>query len=251
MGTNGNAFVTGYTLSKKFPGIGMQKLNQDTNIVAADAFVTKLDANGAILSSTLLGGNGNDYGFGIALDSAGNPYVTGTESSTTNFPSTASFPTNLPTLSRTTSKAFLTKLTNSVSNPDTYSTDYSIVFGGKGINEGIGVAVDSANSAYVVGVTTAIKDFPTNNIPDAARGKNAGGRDVFVTKFDSSGTNLLYSFYLGGSRNDLAQGIDVMNGAAYVIGQTFSSKFPQTNAAPRKLMGRSDAFITIISPASQ
>jgi len=193
--------------------------------------------------SSFLGGSGNDYGFGIALDSDGSLYVTGTESSA-DFPGT----TNFLASSKAASRAFLTKLSSS--DGMNYTANYSAIFGGKGINEGISVAVDSAKNASVVGNTTAKKDFPTNNIPDPARGKNAGARDVFVTKFDSSGTNLLYSFYLGSSRNDVAHGVAVKDDAAYVVGQTFSSKFPQTNAAPRKLGGRSDAFITKISPLS-
>lgn len=246
--SDGSAFITGYTTSTNFPTTtnAIQRLlNGSTNLtISADVFVLKLDPSGStnLVFSTLLGGNGNDYGFGIALDLDGNPYVTGRESSTTNFHSDISFGASSNTLNR----AFLTKLSST--DKTNYVKSYSVLFGGKGVNEGIGVAVDSSKNAYVVGTTTSIKDFPTNNIPDPARGKNAGAKDVFVTKFDSSGTNLLYSFYLGGSRNEVVHGIDVKDSTAYVVGQTFSSKFPQTNAVPRKLMGRSDAFITIISP---
>ncbi len=246
--SDGSAFITGFTTSTNFPTTSnaiQTLLNGSTNLTgSADVFILKLDpaASTNLVFSTLLGGSGNDYGFGIALDSDGDPYVTGMESSTTNFPADASFGAS----SNTTSRAFLTRLSST--NGTDYMKSYSVTFGGRGVNQGIGVAVDSLKNAYVVGTTTATKDFPTNNIPDPARGKNAGARDVFVTKFDSSGTNLLYSFYLGGSRNDVVHGIDVKDSTAYVVGQTFSSKFPQTNATPRKLMGRSDAFITIISP---
>ena len=145
----------------------------------------------------------------------------------------------------TRSRAFLTKLSSA--DKTNYTMSYSVTFGGNGVNQGLAVALDSLKNAYVVGETTT-KDFPTNNVPGPAQGKISGAKDVFVTKFDSSGTNLLYSFYLGGSRNDLAHGIAVKDSVAYVVGQTFSPKFPQTNAAPHKLSGRSDAFITIVAP---
>lgn len=256
--SGGNAFITGYTSSPDFVfytgyisnviyaatnTLKLLSLNGTTNpTVATDVFFAKLDPSGNFLFFTnLFEGSGNDYAFGVALDSDGDPYLTGLESSA-NFPADASF----GNLTNSTSRAFLARLTSA--GGTNYSSAYSVIFGGKGANQGISVAVDSAKNAIVVGDTTSRKGFPTNNIPDAARGKNAGARDVFVAKFDSTGTNQVHAFYLGGTRNDVAHGVAEFGGTSYVVGQTFSSKFPQTNAAPRKLMGRSDGFMTIIAP---
>ncbi len=90
----GNAFVTGYTQSSNFPThlpiqaiLGLSSNNSLCgSSPCADAFITQLNAAGnALVYSTYLGGNGPDFGQGIALDSTGDPYITGSTSST-NFP---------------------------------------------------------------------------------------------------------------------------------------------------------------------
>jgi hypothetical protein len=84
--SSGNAYATGWTWSTNFPTLNPI---QSKNAGGSDAFETTLNATGSgLLSSTYLGGSGNDYGYGIALDSAGNAYVTG-QTTSTNFPTTA------------------------------------------------------------------------------------------------------------------------------------------------------------------
>ena len=82
---------------------------------------------------------------------------------------------------------------------------YSTYLGGSGIDVGFAIAVDGAGSAYVTGNTNS-NSFPTKN---AMQSKQAGGNDVFVTKFNAAGSGLVYSTYFGGSGVDRGYGIAV------------------------------------------
>jgi hypothetical protein len=120
--------------------------------------------------------------------------------------------------------------------------------------------VDSAGNAYVTGVTYST-DFPTLNPAQATPG---GSWDAFVTKFDPSGSALVYSTYLGGSNDDSGVSIAVDTaGNTYVTGYTSSRNFPAVNAAQKRCNGcyqyvvcnpvcgtanGFDAFVTKINP---
>src|SRR5206468_12509852 len=74
----GNAYVTGFTGSTNFPAtLGAFQTTPGGGFFGGDAFVTKLNANGVLQYSTYLGGFDIDWGNGIAVDAAGNAYVTG------------------------------------------------------------------------------------------------------------------------------------------------------------------------------
>src|SRR5207244_8793930 len=114
---------------------------------AHDAFLTKLDAAGSgLVYSTYLGGNGDDYGQGVAVDSAGSAYATGYTVST-NFPTTTGA---FQTTNGGSSDAFVTTL-----NPAGSALVFSSYLGGSGNDFGVGIAVDSGGSAYVTGNTEA------------------------------------------------------------------------------------------------
>jgi hypothetical protein len=202
--------------------------------------------------STYLGGSGNDQGFGIAVDSSGNAYVTGSTGST-NFPTTAgAFQT---TYGGGSEDAFITKL-NPTGSGLVYST-YLGAGGGFGNDEAHGIAVDSADNAYVTGSTNST-NFPTT--PGAFQPtvpfKNCsavGCTTVFVTKINPAGSALVYSTYLGGSGEDGGAAIAVdAAGNAYVAGGTQSSNFPTTpgvfQPTPGGVSGSSsgvgDVFVT-------
>lgn len=193
--------------------------------------------------STYLGGSGDDEGTSIAVDAAGNAYVTGTTDSI-NFPTVAgSFDTSFGGGSV---DAFVTKL-----NPTGSGLVYSTYLGGsgsEGIPTGGQIAVDAAGSAYVAGATSS-SDFPITT--GAFQTALAGGSDAFVTKLDPSGSALLYSTYLGGSSDDGAFGIAVDGaGSAYVVGATSSSNFPTTTGAFQTAkVNFQDGFITKLNPA--
>jgi hypothetical protein len=118
---------------------------------------------------------------------------------------------------------------------------YSTLLGGSGFNTATALAVDSAGAAYVVGFTESY-NFPTAH-PEQSY--NAGGNDVFVAKFNPSGSGFVYCTYVGGSADDRAYGIAVDgNGFAYVTGSTNSANFPVRNALQSRLAGGRNAFVT-------
>jgi beta-propeller repeat-containing protein len=117
---------------------------------------------------------------------------------------------------------------------------YSTLLGGTGFDVGNGIAVDSAGSAYVTGLTTG--SFPTT---PGAFDASSDARDAFVTKLSADGSALVYSTYLGGSGDDSGSGIALdSGGSAYVIGST-TGNFPTTAAAfdPSYNGGPNDAFV--------
>src|SRR5215212_3834500 len=145
-----NVYVTGWTTSTDFPTANAFQpamAGQFSN----DAFVTKLTTDGALTYSTYLGGaNGSETGFGIAADSSGNAYITG-------FTGSSNFPTMNPiqgTIGGFNSDAFVTKL-----NSQGSALVYSTFLGGSGFESGRGIAVDSANNAYVTGFSDSA-EFP-------------------------------------------------------------------------------------------
>ena len=178
--SSGNAYVTGQTASTNFPTANT--IQSKFGGGQADAFVAKLNASGsALIYSTYLGGTGGDAGLGIAVDSSGNAYVAGRTGST-------DFPTANPIQSKYgggTFDAFVAKLNASGS-----ALLYSTYLGGNSEDDGNGIAVDAAGSAYVAGLTTST-DFPTAN---PLQSKNAGSSDVFVAVTPPSVTHVPFKF---------------------------------------------------------
>ena len=241
----GNAYVTGIANSVNFPTANAFQAGTRGH---PDAFVTKLNPTGsALIYSTYLGGSGGDLGAGIAVDSAGNAYVTGSTSSS-DFPTANAFQQTMGG----SFDAFVTKL-----NADGSALLYSTYLGGSGGDGANGIAVDSSGDTYVTGGTSS-NDFPTVNALQAAYG--GGLSDAFVTKLNAAGSALLYSTYLGGSgsgdNGDSGNGIAVdSSGNAYVTGYTDSGDFPTVNAFQPvyhccngyEYMG--DAFVTKLNAA--
>jgi Beta-propeller repeat len=207
--------------------------------------------------ATYLGGDSEDRGQGIAVDSSGNAYVSGNTTST-DFPTT---PGALDT-SLGGSDVFVTKL-NATGSALTYST-YLGGSGGENFLFGrAALAIDSGGNAYVTGSTSST-DFPTTSgafdttlNPGDDSLASAGPRDVFVTKLNATGSALVYSTYLGGDGSlEGGNGIAVGSGdVAYVTGGTSSSDFPTTSGAfdtsqanPTGGGGTSnDAFVTALN----
>jgi len=249
--STGNAYVTGEAGPTNFPTTPGAF---QTSPMGYDAFVTKLNpAGSALVYSTRFGGNLDDFGRGIALDGAGNAYITGwtvCRSTSCTFPTVNAFQSNY---AGGTNDAFVTKIDSSGSAL-VYST---YLGGGKIINGtedwGEGIAVDSAGSAYVTGYTYS-PDFPvTAGAFDTAR----AGLDAFITKFAPDGASLVYSTFLGGAGRELGQGIAVdAGGNAYVTGLTESFDSPFTSAyegfpvtaGAFQIKGSYDAFVTKLNP---
>ena len=135
----------------------------------------------ALVYSTFFGGAVGESGNGIAVDSAGNAYITGSTSSS-DFPTTSgAFQES--NISRSRANAFVIKL-----NADGSDLVYSTYLGGTNYESGNSIAVDSAGNAYVTGETDSA-DFPTT--PGARQKINFNGTTAFVTKLNSNGTDLL------------------------------------------------------------
>jgi hypothetical protein len=243
----GNVYLTGFTFSTNFPTANAL---QGTSGGNADAFVTKLNATGSVLVySTYLGGSFTDYGYGIAVDSSGNAYITG-ETNSANFPIAHAFQGTLGGgVPGSHTDAFVTKL-----NPAGSALVYSTYLGGSGNNfysgddVGVGIAVDSAGNAYVTGWTQS-QNFPTANAFQGTIG-GPGYDDAFVTKFNAAGSALVYSTYLGGSNTDEGVGVAIDSaGNAYITGLTRSTNFPTANAFQGMNHGDYDAFVTKINAA--
>jgi hypothetical protein len=216
---DGRAIVTGYTHSPDFPTT--PNAAQPTIGGGYDAFVTKLNASGtALVYSTFLGGTLDDAGGSIATDWCGNAYVTGS----TNSPN---FPTSPNAFQKTPGggfDAFVTKLNASGS-----ALAYSTYLGGLADEQGDSIAVDSAGQAYVAGFTNSPNFRVT---ADAFQPMNNGSYDAFVTKFNSAGSALVYSTYLGGAVDDFGNGIALSRSRkVFVSGSTDSADFPTTSGA--------------------
>lgn len=233
--SSGNAYLTGIALSSNFPTVNPL---QPAKAGPEDAFVAKLNATGlALIYSTYLGGNGSEGGRSIALDSSGSVYVTG-QTTSTNFPLMNPFQANFGGQE----DAFITKL-NSMGSAFLYST----YLGGSGSDQGFALATDTTGNAYIVG-TTSSYNFPTTNSFQTTLG---GLRDAFVTKFNSTGSALIYSTYLGGSGDEFGEAIAVdSTGHVFITGDTTSGNFPTVSPLQTCLAGGLwDAFVAKLSAA--
>ena len=239
---SGNAYVTGQTGSPSFPTASPLQAVFGGYL---DAFVAKLNPTGsALVYSTYLGGSDYDNGYGIAVDSAGNAYVTGGTVST-------DFPTANPlqAVLGGGQDVFVAKL-----NPTGSALVYSTYLGGSDFDRGFGIAADSSGNAYVTGQTNSV-DFPTANALQPVYGGGPAfdpiemGGDVFVAKLNPTGSALAYSTYLGGSNGDEGYGIAVDSaGNAYVTGVTLSTDFPTASPLQAVLWGPNDSFVAKLNP---
>jgi hypothetical protein len=237
--SSNRAVVAGTTVSSDFPATTSRGF-------PAEVFITKFDFTGSrLIYSSLLVGSTLDLGeLGLALDSAGNAYVTGVTESHA-FPTTpGAFQTDL----HGDFDAFVTKL-----NANGTALVYSTFLGGTGRDGGHSIAVDSLGNAYVTGDTSS-QDFPTT--PGAFQ-RNCKLFDVstcenaFVTKLNASGSGLLYSTFLGGSTNGFQPGESIAvdkTGNAFVTGFTEAADFPTTAGTAQPVFpGGSATFVSELS----
>lgn len=224
-----NAYLTGLTYSTDFPlkdpiygysGYG-------------DIFLAKLSSEGKILYSTYFGGSNNDCAYGVAVDSSGNVYLTGTTYST-------DFPTKNPIKERGGLwDSFVIKI-NSEGNQIIFSS----FIGGSDNDYGTGIAVDSLENVYITGYTSS-PDFPTQN---PVQENIAGGYDAFIAKISTSEKSILFSTFIGGKDNDYSRGIAIdSKGNVYIAGETSSTDFPTRDPIQENNAGHWDAFVVKIN----
>jgi len=245
---DGNAYVTGGTASFDFPTTSGAFQSTFPGGFGTYVFVTKLNPTGSglVYSTYIGGGNGYTVGRGIAVDAAGNAYITG-ESQSSGFPTTPG--AFQPANAGVTGNAFVTKL-----DPTGSALVYSTYLGGSAYDRGHGIAVDADGNAYITGSASS-DNFPTT--VGAFQPAYGGLGDAFVTKLNPTGSALVYSSYLGGSGSgtgsisgeDDGNGIAVdAGGNAYVTGTTFSADFPTTAGAFQTTFGGGGPFVTKIDP---
>ncbi len=249
MDSAGDAYVAGLTSSTNFP---LKNALQGAFTGVYDAFVTELDPNGALLYSTYLGGSGDDDAYGIAIDGAGDAYVTGVTTST-NFPVSATAYQRQykggcsgGTCSY---NAFVAKIITGGTG-----LLYSTYLGGSGGylsggDEAEAIAVDGAGNAWITGQTDST-NFPTTG--NAVQKTNNGNPDVaFVAELNADGSALPYATYLGGSGDNGSYGIalDSANNV-YIAGETSSTDFPTVHATQAAYGGGAyNAFVSELTAA--
>jgi hypothetical protein len=238
----GDAFVSGWTSSPNYPTTpGAFSTTYNGSL---DYFVTKIDPTGStLLYSTYFGGYSQNYPSGLAVDSAGNAYISGNTYG--GIPTT---PGAFQTQAGGSYHAFAAKL-----NPLGTALVYSTYLDGSYGEGSFAIAIDSSGDAYVTGYTNS-SDFPTLGTLQAAvcnvNTNPYACPDVFVTELNPQGSGLVYSTYLGGNNGDIGTGIAVdAAGNAYVAGHTNSTDFPTTAGAfSRVESGDYDAFVAKIGP---
>jgi len=234
---SGNAYVTGYTSAEAFPATS--GAFDVTYNGGHDVFVAKLNATGSSLDyATFLGGSGDEWADGIAVDGSGCVYVTGSTDS-------VGFPTTAGAFDGThngQNDAFVAKLNKTGS-----SLVYSTLMGGDGRDAGFGIAVDGSGNAFVTGSTVSV-GFPTT--AGAFDGTHNGQDDAFVAKLNATGSALVYSTFLGGSAGDVGSGIAADgSGHAYLTGYTQSTDFPSlAGAFDPTFNGSYDAYVVKLDP---
>lgn len=265
--TAGRPYVCGATNSQDFPIAsppGTQPAQPTYGGGPADAFVTRLTADGSgVFYSTYLGNYAppkvipqEDIAYAIAVDPAGNAYVTG---STTGgeFWSvspiqglygggpTDAFVAGLDVLGQISFSTFLG------GGPYNYGGNTEF---GEGIDVGFGIDVDPQGFVYIAGGTNS-RNFPVfNNLQSRNRSKRPTDSDAWIAKMVPSGQKFVWCTYLGGVNDDMAFDVAADEvGNAYVTGYTKSNNFPISKKEPRPYRGtpygKADAFVTKIDAA--
>lgn len=233
--SSGNAYIGGRTEAHDFPL--KNPIQASFGGGSDDGFLAKLNSSGsALVYSTYIGGSAYDQGRALAVDAAGNVYLTGITES-------PDFPTKNPIQAKVGGQqdTFALKV-NAAGSALVYST----YLGGVGNDVGHAIAVDAAGSAYITGLSNS-PDFP---IAKPLQGSYRGGEgnDVIVVKVNAAGSALAYSTYLGGSKNEESRAIAVdAAGNATITGYTQSTDFPTAKPVqPSFAGGSNDIFVTQI-----
>jgi len=240
----GDAYVAGLTSSTNFP---LKNALQSAFSGIYDAFVTELDPNGALLYSTYLGGRRDTDAYGIAIDGAGNAYVTGATTSPNFRVSATAYQRRYKGVcsgGSCTYNAFVAKIAAGGTG-----LLYATYLGGSNDDEAEAITVDGAGNAWVTG-NTASTNFPTTG--NAIQKTNSGNPyAVFVSELTADGSALPYATYLGGSGDNESYGIalDSANNV-YIAGETSSTDFPTVNATQATYGGGAyNAFVSELTAA--
>jgi hypothetical protein len=233
---SGNSYVTGNFRGTATFGPGEANETILTSAGNDDVFVAMYDPSGALLWAKSAGGNGLDRASSIALDAAGNIYVIGSFNGTTTFG-----PGSVLSSVSNTDDIFVAK----------YDSTGTLLWvswsGGAGSDQGNGIALDGSGNIYITGTFEGTSTFDLSlNGANQPAVISVGGPDIFVAKFDPSGT-ALWAKRAGGTISDKAVGIAVdVLGNSFVAGYfesaaTFGAGEP--NQTTLKSAGLRDIFI--------
>lgn len=248
---NGNAYVTGYTISVNFPvtagALKTTLLPIASSVYGFEAFVSKINQTGtALVYSTYLGSNsGSETGYGISVDASGNAYITGSTDST-NFPVVNA---QQSTYAGNTD-AFICKL-----NPTGSALLFSTFYGG--IGSDVGQKIRLVNGDLFIAGNSTSTNFPTTaGVLKPAPCSGAGCQpsfqsESFVSRFSTNG-NAIWSTLLGGNGADFTNSLAVdSNGNSYVVGYTLSTDYPVTAGAFQTTnSGGQDGFIAKVNSSA-
>lgn len=225
----GNVWVTGETGMDGFPTSGGF---QTTYGGFMDGFVARITSEGALSWSSYLGGNGEDHGYGVAVDASGNGWVTG-HTASGNFPASGGLQSTFAGYA----DAYLVKITPSG------VLAWGSFLGGSNHDEARGISIDPTGNIWIGG-TTRSSDFP---VVGAFQKKLAGGSDAFAARVSPSRT-LAWASYLGGKNDDQCLGIGADAwGNAWVVGNTASTDFPAPGGFRTVLSGDNDTYAARIT----
>ncbi|MGH9432920.1 MAG: choice-of-anchor D domain-containing protein, partial [Terriglobia bacterium] len=257
--SNGNAYVTGTTMSTNFPNVpGTIQPSGCGGTCLGNVFVMELTpSTSTLVYSTYLGGNGDDTGFGLAVDGSGDAFVTG-EATSTTFPTTpGAYQPNCGGPTGACQDAFVSEI-----GPGGTALRYSTYFGGNGNDLAYAIVLDSAGDAYIGGLTVSTNLFTTPGAYQTKCGTdgncNGGASDGFLTEFNVTKIPaVVYSTYLGGSGADWVKALVLDSaGDVYLTGETKSKDFPTTTGAYQSQCildttkaCEGDAFATKLNPA--
>ncbi len=228
-------YVTGGTESDDFP---IKKAIQKKQGRYSDAFITKLNSNGQkLLYSTYLGGERGDEGENIAVDSKFQVYLTGWTGSE-KFPTKKAFQKQHAGIS----DVFVAKL-----NKTGKKLLFSTFIGGSDREYPCGIVLNPGHAVWIAGDTESL-DYP---IKKAFQKKNAGEKDIFVTKLSLQG-ELLFSTYFGGSKLEYGHDIFVADkGMVYISGSTQSDNIRLKKPIKKNINGVSDIIVAALRPRGQ
>ena len=254
-----NLYVVGETFSTDLGGAvggvnalpGGNLLNLGLGTGADDGYIVKLNSSGtAYLLVSYLGGSDGDLATGVALDPAGNIFISG-ETISTDLPVTPAGVVQAQCGSDGTCNASASNVFDDAfvvgiqANLAAYK--YVTYYGGNNVDDAFAIAADANGDAFITG-TTASTDFKTVGTP--FQSSLAGTQNTFAVELNPTGTSALYGTYVGGNGSDFGVGIALDgSGNIYLTGQTSSSNFPSLNAPQSTFGGSTDAFVTVLSPS--
>lgn len=213
--SSGNVYLTGYTSSTQGQFFPVRNGPYLTHKGGLDAFVAKIaSAGNSIIYCGYIGGTGDDYGAGVAVNQTGEAFIAGFTNSQSGFPLLLG-----PDLTYNGGwEAFISRI-----NQNGTGLIYSGYVGGSLDDFGLAVAVDAQDIAYLAGATDSA-DFPVAGGPYSAY---AGGRDAFIMAIKADGSGYYFSSFLGGSDREEANGLAAFgDGNCYLAGFSRSWNFP-------------------------